>query len=84
MFVFAPHGRPERSAELGTARSSAVVVAVERSRNRLSAKVAQGKARYVAQVLPSGGAREGGWEQPGADTTRPRIKKTLSKGLRVA
>ena len=25
-----------------------------------------------------------GWEQPGADTTRPRIKKTLSKGLRVA
>src|SRR6516225_7001667 len=40
------------------------------------------EATYVAKVLPSGGAREGGCEQPGADTIRRRIKKILPKGLR--
>ena len=37
---------------------------------------------YGAKVLPSGGAQEAGWENPGAETTRRRIKKTLSNGLR--
>ena len=40
------------------------------------------EARYVAKVLPSGGLGTRGGNNPGADTTRRRIKKMLPKRLR--
>jgi len=40
------------------------------------------QARYVAKALPSGELGKQGGNNPAADTTRRRIKKMLSKGLR--
>ena len=44
------------------------------------------EARYVAEALTLGGTREARWNNPGADTTRRRIKKifTMIGGLRPA
>ena len=48
----------------------------------VSPKVDKAEARYVAKVVPSEEPWRRGGDDPGADTTRRKIKKMLSKGLR--